>query len=267
MKLAVSVFATLLISGCKTASQDGDSEIKDASNIVTMQKDPDGKFRILCDNGGQETRTIQEVIDNQVCMGSQPMVGLVYGDSDGCRTSKLIAMVDGTTDCNSMPNTNSWSIRVGDKCQDIVDAPAKNACVEIKAAITGQRAGLVYGDSDKCSTSKLIAMVDGTTDCSSMPNTNSWSIKVGDKCQDIYDASAKNACVEIKASITRQHAGLVYGDSDSCRTSKLIAMVDGTTDCNSMPNTNSWSIKVGDKCQDIDDAPAKNACLEVKSHL
>jgi hypothetical protein len=201
VKVVSFLFAIVAFTGCKTTQQNNGSDVKDVTNIVTMQKDLNGNFHILCDNGSQETRSVQEIIDNQVCLGSKPLVGLVYGASDNCETSKLIAMVDSATDCNSMPDTKSWSIKVGDKCINIDDAPAKNACIETKASIARPRMGVVYGDSDNCGTSVLIATVDSATDCNSMPDTKSWSIKVGDKCINIDDAPAKNACIEVRSQL------------------------------------------------------------------
>src|SRR5262249_8640950 len=104
----------------------------------------------------------------------------------------------------------------------------------------------------------ILASASEQTDCSTLSDSDrSWSIKVDGRCIDIPDTTVRKACMA-----NQPNHVLIYGSSDSCDDSRLLASVSSATDCNTLSDTDrAWSVKVNGQCLDIEDTTVRKACI------
>ncbi len=212
----------------------------------------------------------QNITDTDVrtaCRGmvSQNARNVIYGQSDTCDMGKVEAVVDNYTNCETMSSsTRAWSVKIDGACVNISDTDVRSACRGIQA---NNAPNVLYGQSDSCDTSKVVAIVNRYTDCNMLSSsTRVWSAKINGVCQNISDTDAVTAC---KAIGYQSSPNLVFGQTDSCDMSKVIMSVTRRTQCSNLPNGSdrSWSIKVNGVCQNISDTTVAQACLGVQSEM
>jgi hypothetical protein len=68
----------LTIAACGTPDSHSSSDVKDISDIASMQRQPDGTFSVICTSGRQEVVTAEQIRIGQVCVGTGPSPGSVY---------------------------------------------------------------------------------------------------------------------------------------------------------------------------------------------
>ncbi len=261
MSLVILILA-LMIIGCESSPEAGKSSLQEVSDIQSMQKRTDGRFDVICQDGSREVVGEMDILNNEVCTAEIPNYysGAIYGRSDSCSQSEIVAVVNEYTNCSELSSTDiAWSIKVGGQCRNIPDTNVQKACFLIKA----EGSDVIYGRSDSCSDDTMIGAVDEFTDCNQFSETeNAWSIKVGGQCQNISDTNAKQACMIIKG----KNHDVIYGRSDSCDDDDMVAIVEDHTNCQSLSNTDiAWSIKVDGQCKNISDTNVRHACLIIKS--
>ncbi len=126
----------------------------------------------------------------------------------------------------------------------------------------GSNIEFYYGDS--CQT--LVAIKKDYQNCDSLSGGSSqvWSIKIGNKCENIEDTNLITACKRLESIERPRATRLYYGDS--CQT--LVAAVDRTTDCQALPGGSSqvWSMKdtATSDCKNIEDTNLSTACQRFK---
>lgn len=198
--LAALLLSVSTVAACAAdKSEDvASGEAAVVGDISSMQSRSDGKFDVVCKDGTREVVSQEDVLGNRVCQ--RKSIGTVYGSSDSCASSSMVANVRETTDCATLGSTSAWSIMVDGRCVDISDTTAQNACQEVKRR---QPTGFsIFGSSDSCASDSLISTIRETTECSTLAATgSSWSISINGQCIDISDTSPQKACEELKRRI------------------------------------------------------------------
>jgi hypothetical protein len=229
-----------------------------------MVRLPDGTFRVTCRNGTSEIRSESEILANRVCTtGGGGRGNFVYGTSDSCDADRIIGAVNETTDCSNFSESDrSWSVRIQGECRDISDTTARSACNFVFSNLPNT--GAIFGSSDSCDPSRTIGTVSRNTDCQSFADSGSaWSISYSGQCTDISDTTPRRACLEVRSKFPG--AGVIYGTSDSCDSSRALFVVDELTNCNTLSDSErSWSVKIGGQCRDISDTSVRSACFVIQ---
>lgn len=123
--------------------------------------------------------------------------------------------------------------------------------------------GVVYGQSDTCDMGKVEAVIDEDTDCEMLSSSaSSWSVKINGVCQNTSDTNVRNACRGMQSQNARN---VIYGQTDTCDSSRVIGLVSRRTQCEAFNSgESSWSVKINGVCQNISDTNAVSACKGVQ---
>jgi hypothetical protein len=233
------------------------------SDIRSMTQRPDGQFDVICKSGAIQVASVNDIVANRVCTGGGGGgTGdvILYGRSDTCADSAIVARISASSDCNSYgSDVPVWSVRVNGACSNISDTNARAACTANIPGSSGETRTLIYGKSDSCAADTVIASVTGTTDCSTLSATESaWSVKVNGSCTNIRDTNVRAACILNQPQADRV---LIYGKSDSCGDDVIAASITTATDCSTLSADSAWSIRVNGACRNISDTTVKAACV------
>lgn len=210
---------------------------------------------------GQVCKNISDTTVQTACLAIQTenAPDVVFGQTDTCDMSKTVAPITPWTDCGSLRPESSWSVKINGVCQNISDTNGEMACRAIQFS---NAPNVIFGQSDTCDMGKVEAAVDEETDCDMLSSSaSSWSVKVNGVCQNTSDTNVRSACRGIQSQNARN---VIYGQSDTCDSSKVVAVVGRRTQCESLSNESSWSIKINGVCQNISDTTAVSACKGIQ---
>jgi hypothetical protein len=195
---------------------------------------------VCTDIQGQYTRS--------ACFGFKAADVLLYS-ATGC-TGPAYESIGPSTDCSSLSDTWTQSIKVGGVCTDIQGQYTRSACFGFKGSDV-----LLYAATD-CS-GPSYESIGPTTDCSSLSDTWTQSIKVRGACTNIQGQYTRSACFGFKA------ADVLLYSATGC-TGPAYESVGPSTDCSSLSDTWTQSIKVGGTCTNIPGQYTRSACVTYK---
>jgi hypothetical protein len=194
---ALPIAGAVVACASPTEGETGSTKQAQISDIATMTQRADGQFDVVCKNGSHEVVTAAQVAANQVCQGGSSGPGgpgrvIIFGTSDSCDASDVVASVTSSTDCNTLSDTQAaWSVSINGQCRDISDTTVRKACM-----LNQPNHVLLFGTSDSCDPSDVAASIGSSTDCSSLSDsTPAWSVSIDGQCKDISDTTLRKACL------------------------------------------------------------------------
>lgn len=232
-----------------------------ASDVLTMTARSDGQFDVVCGDTSRVVASATDIQSNRVCGGGAggPIQGILYDASGTCEASHAVALVRTETLCVNLDAAQRVGhVSVNGSCLDIADTSAIVACKAIKESQGAPRSPVVYGTSDTCSESAVVARIGASTDCLTLSHeAAAWSVSVDGQCLRTRDTSVRAACLSVQREAT-----YLFGTSDSCAVSTAIARLTAETDCLTLSESRlSWSVSTDGVCRNAPDRGARSACL------
>jgi len=211
---------------------------------------------------------ISDTTVSRACHGlgiSTQSLPVIYGRSDSCEGSAFVTRLTADFDCGTLSSSDAaWSVKRADgTCDNISDTTVERACRGLLPA--SRSAPIIYGRSDSCEGSALVARITADTDCNALSDSDvAWSVKTSEGiCQNISDTTVSRACHAIAP--TNPSMPVIYGRSDSCEGSAIVARILPDTDCNTLSDDAAWSVRNADgSCSNISDTTVSRACFALR---